>query len=336
MRRAHVATDVTAPNTFAALLADTDFVALDVGASHWLPHHWRAYENDFAFVLVEPDATACAKLKEQAARLPGGAARYQVVEAALSGTGGSRTFYRLNQPTGSSMLKPAVLEESGRALLEFPGEFDRSDYVFPVSERHIETITAEALLRRTGHSAFHMVKLDTQGTELEIVRGIGDALNHTVLVQMEAGDHGFYLGKPSLAEILGYMNGHGFGLFDLQLARRELPLRGVAKLYSGELFRSSPDRDAAFVSRLWEVDAVFIRDPLRAAEQGDAHTLRRIIVALCVYRMFGEAFQLTGIGEMKGLWDAVAASRYRRDILACHRMLKQRLDKGERLYWERL
>lgn len=335
MPRAQVAAEAAAPNMFAALLEDTDFVALDVGASHWLPHHWRPYENDFAFVLVEPDAAACAKLKEQAARLPRGGERYQVVEAALSGTGGSRAFYRLNQPTGSSMLKPAVLEESDRALLEFPAEFDKSDYVFPVSEGRVETITAEELLRRTGRSAFHMIKLDTQGTELEIVRGIGDALKHTVLVQMEAGDHGFYLGKPSLGEILAYMNGQGFGLFDLQLARRELPVRGLTEGYSAELFRSRADRDSTFVSRLWEVDAVFVRDPLYAVELRDAHALRRIIVALCAYRMFGEAFQLTGIGEMKGLWDAVAASRYRRDILACHRLLKHRLDKGERLYWER-
>ncbi|MGH7715698.1 MAG: hypothetical protein ACREML_06830, partial [Vulcanimicrobiaceae bacterium] len=62
----------------------------------------------------------------------------------------------------------------------------------------------------------------------------------------------------------------------------------------------------------------------------------RIIVALCVYRLFGEAFQLTGLGEMNGLWNAATASRFRRDIVACHSALRQKLDDGYRLYWERL
>jgi FkbM family methyltransferase len=321
---------------FTALLAGIDFVALDIGASHWLPHHWRPYETDFAFVLVEPDKAACAALEQQAATLRDGGGRFQIVQAALSGAGGSRAFYRTNQPTGSSMLKPAVLAECDRAFLDFPSELDDSDYVFPVAENRIGTITPIELLGRTRHDAFHMIKLDTQGTELEIVQGLGDKLDDAVLVQMETGDHGFYLDKPGLAETIGYMGKREFCLFDLQLARRELPMRGANdRPYGKALFSSSPDRDPAFVARLWEVDAVFVRDPVIAARAGDAAGLRRIMVALCVYRIFGEAFQLTGIGEMNGLWDGMTASRYRRDILACHRALKRRLDQGDRLYWER-
>jgi len=322
--------------SFPALLTATDFVAVDVGAARWLPHHWQPYANEFDFVLVEPDPTACKDLEAQVERLARGAERYSIVQAAVSGTGGTRPFYRTNQPTGSSMLKPAVLEQDDRALFDFPAAADSSDYIFPVTEAQIETITLADVMARTRRSAFHMIKLDTQGTELEIVRGLGDKLTETVLVQMETGDHGFYLGKTGLAETLHYMNVQGFCLFDLQLARNELPLRGFPdKGYAG-LFPSSAGRDPALVSRLWEVDAVFVRDPVVVAHEGNADALRRIIVALCVYRMFGEAFQLTGLGEMKGLWDPLAASRYRRDIVACHRALRMKLDQGHRLYWEHL
>jgi FkbM family methyltransferase len=325
------------PATFPALLASTDFVALDIGAALGLPHHWRPYESAFDFVLVEPDEAACRKLEEEIAGREGVAARYRVVQAALSGTGGARSFYRFNRPTGSSLLKPAALDADDRALLEFPAELDNSDYVFPVRESQIETITLAQLASRTGARGFHMIKLDTQGTELEIVRGLGERLSETVLVQMETGDHGFYREKPGLAQTLAYMNAQGFALFDLQLARNELPLRGsVDGGYGKSLFQSGPDQDPAFVARLWEVDAVFVRDPVAALQRRDADTLRRIIVALCVYRLFGEAYQLTGLGEKAGLWDGIAASRYRRDIVACHRALRQWLDRGNRLYWERL
>jgi FkbM family methyltransferase len=260
-----------------------------------------------------------------------------VVCAALSGTGGKRPFYRTNQPTGSSMLKPAAVLEDERALFEFPAMADNSDYVFPLTESQIDTITLTQLLRRTAHSAFHMIKLDTQGTELEIMQGLGDGLKDTVLVQMEAGDHGFYHGKPGLAETLSFMNGCGFRLFDLQLARNELPLRGSSDLgYSKRLFPSDPNHDPAFVARLWEVDAVFVRDPVTVLREGDLATLRRIIVALCVYRMFGEAFQLTGMAEAERLCDNITAQRYRHDIVACHRALRQWLARGNRLHWERL
>lgn len=234
------------------------------------------------------------------------------------------------------MLKPALLEGDERALFDFPDAADNSDYVFPVAETQIETTTLNQVLKRIGVSGFHMIKLDTQGTELEIVQGLGDALKDTVLVQMETGDHSFYLGKPGLAETLAYMSDRGFRLFDLQLARNEMPLRGSAHGYSEGLFPSTPGRDPAFVARLWEVDAVFVRDPVWAIEARDSDTLRRVIVALCVYRLFGEAFQLASLGEVKGIWDAPTASRYRRDIIACHRALRQKLDQGYRLYWERL
>lgn len=321
---------------FPSLLSALDFVALDVGAALWLPAHWRLYEDTFDFVLVEPDPAACRELEARAARQPRGTAYFRIVQAALSGKGGVRPFYRTNQPTGSSMLKPAVMEDNDRALFDFPGAADSSDYVFPVTASQVETTTLSQVLKRTGAPGFHMIKLDTQGTELEIVQGLGDALENTVLVQMETGDHGFYLGKTGLAETLAFMNAQGFRLFDLQLARNELPLRGSARGYSENLFPSTPGRDPAFVARLWEVDAVFVRDPIAAIEARDRDTLRRIIVALCVYRLFGEAFQLTGLGEMNGLWNAATASRFRRDIVACHSALRQKLDDGYRLYWERL
>lgn len=326
-----------ASGAFSALLATTDFVAIDVGAAHWLPHHWRPYENVFEFVLVEPDGAACEELRNRAARLSGARERYEIVQAALSGTGGVRSFFRFNQPTGSSMLEPTVLEEDDRALFDFPSVIDNSDYVFPIAETQIETITLSQVLARTDRRAFHMIKLDTQGTELEIVRGFGESLKDVALVQMEVGDHKLYRGKPGLAEAIEYMNKEGFRLFDVQLARDEMPLRGAKQHgYSTTLFPSSPDRDSAFVARLWEVDAVFVRDPVPVLQRRDANMLRRIIVALCVYRLFGEAYQLTGMGEMKGLWSGLTASRYRRDVLNCHHALKRRLDQGYRLFWERL
>ena len=327
---------MTVSTIFSALLATTDFVALDVGAAHWLPHHWRIYQNEFAYVLVEPDQDACAELRSLAATLPSGAERIRVVPAALSGSGGRRTLYRLNSPTGSSLLPPHLPEDDIATFYRYP-KIDNPTNVFPVTEIPLDTVTLADVLKAESLPGFHMIKLDTQGTELEIVLGLGPALDDTVLIQLEAGDHEFYAGQPSLATTMAALNDRGFRLYDLQLARSEMPLRGSPdQLYSRHVFASGPQGDPAYVTRLHEVDAVFIRDPAAAVKKGDADGLRRIMTAMCVYRLFGDAYQLTGLGEMAGLWDGLAASRYRRDIRRAHQFLRSHLDAGYRLYWENI
>jgi len=319
---------------FPALLATTDFVALDVGASHWLPNHWRPYQNEFAYVLIEPDEAACVELKKQAAALPGGLERIRVVTAALSGTGGRRTLYRTNTPTGSSLLPPRMAEDDIAIFYRYP-RIDNPSYFLPLQEITLDTVTLADILASQEVSGFHMIKLDTQGTELEIALGLGDALDDTVLIQIETGDHELYESKIGLAETFAALNGRGFRLYDIKLDRDEHPLRGSADpLYSRHLFSSGGQGDPAYISRLHEVDAVFIRDPVLAVKKGDADALRRIMTAMCVYRLFGDAYQITGLGEMAGLWDTLSSARYRRDIRRAHQILRWHLDSGYRLYWE--
>ncbi len=318
---------------FGALLADTDFVAVDVGASHWLPPHWQPYQSTFPYVLVEPDGEACRDLEARAAAYAKG--RFQIVEAALSGAGGPRTLYRFNTPTWSSLLPPGIREGDERLYYHWP-RIDDPSLIHPVVEVPIGTRTLADVLTETGQPGFHMVKLDTQGTELEIILGLGDRLQDTVLVQMEAGDHDLYQDKPGLGETLTAMKAAGYRLFDMQLARTEPPFRGTANgFYQRDLFPSPTRLDPAFVGKIHEVDAVFVRDPIQALERGDAAALRRTIVALCVYRLFAEAYQITGLGAMRGLWTDVEASLYRRDIIRCHKGMKHKIEAGFRLYWER-
>lgn len=321
---------------FSALLENTAFTALDVGAAHWLPPHWLPYLNEFNYVLVEPDEEACRDLAHRVESEPRQPDRFRILQAVLSGDGARRSFFRLNCATGSSMLRPAISDEDLGVFFNYP-KIDDPTYVYPLTEMAVDTVRLDRALDDIGHGGVHMVKLDTQGTELEILLGLGERLRDVVLVQMEAGDHGHYEGQPDLGRTLSTMREHGFRLVDIQLARSEMVLRGSNQApngYSSSLFTSTPGCDSAFVPRLHEVDAVFVRDPIPVAAAGDADGLRRIIVALCVYRLFGDAFQLTGIGEMTGLWDGLTARRYRRDIVRCHERLKRKLDAGYRLYWE--
>lgn len=318
---------------FPNILDGISFVAVDVGASHWLPSHWNLYEREFDFVLVEPDQNACVQLRGMIDRLPAEvAARYRIVPHGLSETGGKRTLYRTNTPTGSSLLKPKILDD--QPYFELFYELDNSNYFLPVQEIEIDTITLQAGVEQAGHAAPHMIKLDTQGTELEIMRGLGDAAFESLTaVQTEIGMPGAYLDQPGLAEFLLFMKEKNFVLFDLQLSRGKMPLRGNRAGFDSIMETKDIAGIPTVISRLWEVDGVFMRDPMHLLRMRDKDGLRRLMISLCVYRMFPEAFQIAGLAEKEDIISYAEAAGYKRDILQSNRRLADALRNGYKIYW---
>ena len=86
-----------------SLLGSSRMVGVDVGGAEGLPAHWRAFDGSVFFYTFEPHPESLARLRAHytAGEHP---ELYCVLDDALSGTGGPRTFYRTNEPTGSSIL----------------------------------------------------------------------------------------------------------------------------------------------------------------------------------------------------------------------------------------
>lgn len=316
---------------FPWILGETPFVAVDVGASHGLQPHWAWFAGEFDFVLIEPDPNACVALEEIVSRLPHRhEAQHRVVSRGVSGTGGRRTLHVTNQPTGSSLLKPRDITQE-----DFDCFYYDPDYFIPIRPRDIETVRLGDAVRESGWNAMHMVKLDTQGTEIEIMAGLDDAMfDGLVAVEMEVGvGTGGYENRPSLDDAIAFMRGKGFQLFDMNEARHYGRLRGrwIERKHDAFSFAEADPR--SFVWRLWEVDAVFMRNPEALIEARDVLGFRRLLAALSVYRLFGEAFELTGLGQREGLISYAEACRFRADLRHCHEWLAQSLRNGHYLHW---
>jgi FkbM family methyltransferase len=301
---------------FAAILGRANsLVAVDIGGAVDLQPHWRKLREAARFVVYEPHSESYQALVDRQAADTG----YQgflYLNEALSGRGGPRTLYQTNVPTGSSLLPP---KKGGF------GDHPYTTYFNPVTTKTIETTTLARSLDREGIERIDMIKLDTQGTELEILTGLDTGRFADVLVvESEVALIDIYDGpETGFEDMLRFMRERGFSLFDLRTNR-----------FPGNAVRLKPGEIEAvlgkeltlppYAHRLAEVDAVFIRDPRNLLASGaDAAKMRRLIALLLAYHFIPEAvYSVTEARERQVLTAAEAA-----DIIAAIRRISALLGR---------
>jgi FkbM family methyltransferase len=145
----------------------------------------------------------------------------------------------------SSDHGPVAAEPSSPPLVEVTWrdawfEFDQSD---PEDARiELAMSTLDKVIEDRALHPPHMLKLDVQGFELEVLRGATRTLKAADLevVVMEVSLIDINVEAPLIYEVLGFMTRHHFSMYDIcSFMRRPL------------------DR------ALWQIDSVFVRDTSR-------------------------------------------------------------------------
>lgn len=312
-----------------AILGAERMVGVDVGSAGGLQPHWRSYEGVVDFYLFEPHQESYEKLQT----LFSASAHsnlFHILPIGLSEVGGERTLYMLNCPTGSSLypVNPA-------------SEFASPDnsYIYPIREVQIQTRCLGDVLSEQKVANVDIIKLDVQGAELEILRGLGDARRKCLLlaeveVNISTGvtnNIGPYEGGPTWGQIDKMFTAEGMRLLDLSVARAYRPRGGDSDWYQRQIFdvyENSPSLSA----RVWEADVVYVRDWRLLVADGDATAIRKLAVALCGYRFFSEAYFMVERAEEAGLFDATAASEIKHNIVAWH-SAGRRFWQGRSAFW---
>jgi FkbM family methyltransferase len=295
-------------NVVQAILGETPFVAVDVGAARGLLPHWHVLGNHARLYLVEPEASARGRLEEQLAAA-GVVRNYRIVDSALAARSGEATLHVLSTPSGSSLL-PLKLPDA----LDYASEKD----VFPIRQVQVKTTTLPEMLKSCGEDAAHFMKLDTQGTELSILKALSKAARSQLYgVELEVGVPGAYEGQATLNEVVAFLEEAGLVVFDIVPKRAHLMKGGQSDYFSRVL--GIDRRVSADSPKIGEVDAVFLRDPKQVAGSRDEASLRRLVLSLCVHHHFSHAYDLVERFEANNSFFAAGGAALRDSIVTWNR-----------------
>jgi FkbM family methyltransferase len=194
---------------------------------------------------------------------------------ALAESAGTRELRITAMPNMSSLLEP------NEQLL---GSFRKKGAHARVERRiSVQVEPMDALLGREG-LVVDALKIDTQGSELQILQGAEQALaNSVVLAEVEVSFIERYVGQAMAAELLAWMQGRGFQLIELYRLKRYRALNslGVANVGTGAGHRAGQLAygDAVFVAG----DDLLARRWAAMPPEAVRHQLLALLLSLLVY-----------------------------------------------------
>lgn len=242
-------------------------VGWDVGARGGVVDGWKGALPLLEVVAFDADADA-ARGKGDVTWCPVG----------LAESSGSYDLYLLRRRSGSSLIEP------NHSVLS---QFNTDDYCALDDVVSIDCLSPADAIAQKSLTAPHVIKLDTQGTEISILAGFTEQqLAGVLAVEIEVEFVEFYKGQPLFAEVHSYMLDQGFTLFDIRTHRAFRANEDHTDGYLRQLGRTRGSN--RMNAQLVAGDAVYFRMPV-VGEAIEADHVGRLVLLLCMYQAFESA-----------------------------------------------
>ena len=245
-----------------ALPKDFVLTLVDVGSAGGLNPRWRPFRSIVSAILFDPRETAASGVL--------GRGKTRVYPVALGDQAGEAKLHITALPNMSSFLRPD------------DGVFGR--YRKKGADAQIvrsETVPVERLDSLAEADGFrtHVLKVDTQGSELMVLKGAEQSLKSALVAEIEVSFFQRYVGQPVLADIEAWMKQQGFELIELHRLKRYRAANrlGIRHSLIGDVQRSG---------RVAYGDAIFLRSEgaiLHAGATDDGASVIRAAIALIAY-----------------------------------------------------
>lgn len=206
---------ITSP-ALKELFRKAEIKILDVGARGGPQPQWAALAPFAHLYLVEPDAEEAERL-EAGFEAEGQWRSVTIIREALGSKSGEAMLYVTRYPGLSSLLEP----DDDRVGIYFPTSADfkkESREAWEVGHKaRVSLTTLDEAAVKYGFTDISLLKLDTQGTELDILRsGEEKALPSALAVAVEGEFVPLYRGQPLFSEVALELEQAGFRLIDLK------------------------------------------------------------------------------------------------------------------------
>ncbi len=199
-------------------------ILFDIGGSGGLQERWKLFEKKIEIIFVEPDKRSSLELKQKG---------FKVIEKGLWKEKDVKKFYLTKKAQTSSIYKP------NKDLLNLFPDSSRFDIV---KEINIEVDKLDNCIDKKYLP--HFIKLDTQGSELAILKGGNDTLQNVLGLEIEVNFKKIYQNIPSVHEIETFLLEKNFVFIDfISFFRWERDgYRGFGELvHADALFLKSPE-----------------------------------------------------------------------------------------------
>ena len=213
----------------------------------------------------------------------------------LAGTTGTHKLYVTREPMASSLLRPNP---------DVAKRYYRADILDVVAETTIECKTLDDLAKaKLIPDRIDYLKLDTQGSEYDILRGGHHLLRQTSIVKCETEFVQLYEDQPLFADVAGQLASADFHFIDFT---------------GGESVRGK---------RIW-ADALFAKLPADAA-----HAIRMATILAALGQAAEARWILRGHDISPAMTDTICAHAPKRGLVDALRALNhQRLMDGKLYY----
>jgi FkbM family methyltransferase len=242
-----------------AFPADFYLTLVDVGSAGGAQPRWQRFTPLLSAVLFDP--------REPAASGQLGRGQTRVYPVALGATTGDAVLHVTALANMSSMLEPNL------PLMQ---TFRKKGAHAEVVERTTVPVTTLDALATADRFTPDVLKIDTQGSELQVIDGARGVLtNSVVLAEVEVSFLRRYHDQPLFDDIVAAMHGLGFELIELHRLKRYRAKNalGIANIGLGGGQRAG---------RIAYGDAIFMRTETALIARGGT-ALLKVILALVAY-----------------------------------------------------
>ena len=189
---------MVSPAYLGSLLVD-DLVVVDVGARWGAGSRWRPFGSRVQVIGFDPDEEECTRL---AAEEPD----VIYVPLALGSRSENATLYRTVEPACSSLYPPIDDLADERPALKV---------IRPDGEEMVTLTTLDEWLASSSFDQVHVLKLDTQGSELGVLEGAERELANVRVLEIEVELNPIYEGQPLFGDVDRFLRDRGFVLWRL-------------------------------------------------------------------------------------------------------------------------